>query len=171
VDPLPKGTKLLIADPKPRARYVWSGGILRLRVKASDENDDPVEHVQVSLRLSKGARVFPHGYYTEDDTGIASGVIFPPEFICPGDEGGGGTVDGGAPLKLQAFIDVNGNGDIDDGEPIVEPPPPDLVSSCPQRHIRFNQVDPTGGGAAPPVPPKRSLRRRGRRWIACSMSR
>jgi hypothetical protein len=132
VDPLPKGTKLSIEDPKPWARYLWSGGMVRLRVKASDENDDPVEHVQVSLRLSKGARVFPHGYYTEDDTGIASGVIFPPEFICPGDERGGGTVNGDAPLKLQAFIDVNGNGDIDDGEPIVEPPPADLVSSCPQ---------------------------------------
>jgi hypothetical protein len=132
VDPLPKGTKLSVEDPKPWARYVWSGGMFRLRVKASDENDDPVEHVEVSLKLSKGGRAFPHGYYTEDDTGIASGVIFPPEFTCPGDEGGGGTVNGDAPLKLQAFIDANGNGDIDDGEPIVEPPPPDLVSSCPQ---------------------------------------
>jgi hypothetical protein len=132
VDPLPKGTKLGIVGPKPWARYLWSGGMFRLRVKATDENDDPVEHVEISLKLSKGARAFPHGYYTEDSTGIASGVIFPPEFICPGDEGGGGTVNGDAPLKLQAFIDVNGNGDIDNGEPIVEPPPADLVSSCPQ---------------------------------------
>jgi hypothetical protein len=132
VDPLPKGTKLSIEDPKPWARYVWSGGMFHLRVKATDQNDDPVEHVEVSLKLSKGARAFPHGYYTEDGTGIASGVIFPPEYICRAGKGGGESVNGDAPLKLQAFIDVNGNGDIDDGEPIVEPPPPDLVSSCPQ---------------------------------------
>jgi hypothetical protein len=157
VDPLPKGTKLSVEDPKPWARYVWSGGMFRLLVKATDENDDPVEHVAVSLKLSKGARVFPHDYYTEDDTGIASGVIFPPEFICPGDEGGGGTVNGDAPLKLQAFIDVNGNGDIDDGEPIVEPPPPDLVSACPQvllpTALELLKILEKGGTLEPPPPP------------------
>jgi len=157
VDSLPKGTKLSIEEPKPMARYAWSGGMFRIRLKATDENDDPVEHVEVSLRLSKGARAHPHGYYTEDDTGITSGVIFPPEFICPGDEGGGGTVDGDAPLKIRAFVDANGNGDIDDGEPIVEPPPPDLVSSCPQvllpTALELLKILEEGGILEPPPPP------------------
>jgi hypothetical protein len=150
---LPKDVKIEV-EPAPWPKYVWAGGLFQAKVKVTAGNSSrPLQYVAVSARASRGVRRSPHRYYT-DEAGVTTGIVFPPDFVCGGHEGGGGTVNGDAPLDVDFFVDANGNGAFDDGEPGADLPPIDVVEGCPQQllpaALAMLRVLEEGGSLEPP---------------------
>lgn len=133
VQALPKDLKFKLLKPDAWPKYVWAGGYFKARGQVLTANDEPVGNVQVSFATSTGTVVVPGDVITDPDHGDFEFDCFAPEFICPGDEGGGGGgVNGAANIIVKCFVDANGNDTADDVEPGDDMPPGRPTEACPQ---------------------------------------
>jgi hypothetical protein len=136
VQALPKDLRFKLLKPESWPNYVWAGGYFKARGQLLTAGEEPVGNVQVSFATSRGTVIMPGDVVTDPDTGDFEFDCFAPEFICPGDEGGGGGVNGDRDISVKCFVDANGDGIANgDAEPGDEMPPAHPVSACPQELI------------------------------------
>jgi hypothetical protein len=128
-----KDIKLEIEKPDPRPGYLWAGSVFKVRIKAT-ANGKPVEDLVLKALDSKGVIISPQTLVT-DQNGLFDCALFSPNFVCSTTPNGNGTLEGDARLSAKFFLDVDGDNEIDDGEPgdgfdeipITEPCPQELI--------------------------------------------
>lgn len=135
IQALPKGLKFKLLEPSSWPKYAWAGGYFRACGQLLTADDEPVGNVQVSFATSRGTVIVPGDVVTDPDNGDFEFDCFAPEFICPGDEGGGGGVNGDSTITVKCFVDANGNDIAEDVEPGDDMPPVTPTHACPQELI------------------------------------
>lgn len=151
VEALPDDIKIELTTPQAWPRYVRGNSGIRIEGRVASKGK-PVPSIDLSFAASKGVRSFPRDCHTDEIGGAFKAALFTPVLVCL--PGGGETIQGRTPMSIDCFIDADGNGRLDPGEPCRDLPDAVIVEGCPQDEIAVAHfllsILAEGGVATPP---------------------